>query len=257
MTVDPDRCAARRVVHLDVVDSTQAVAFALATEGAPDGTTVIADTQTRGRGRRGRAWYDEPGASLLASIILRPRLDPAAFPLLSLVAGIAVVGALWASAGLDARLKWPNDVLVRGRKIAGILIESRRMAGNDADRAPALAPGTRGGVVVVGIGINLTQRRFPPPLDGRATSALLEIGRLIDRDRLLAGVLDGLDRWRARLEAHDFASVRDRWRAIADTLGKTVSVDGIRGVAIDLDQDGALVVDDGHRRHRVVAGEVA
>jgi BirA family transcriptional regulator, biotin operon repressor / biotin---[acetyl-CoA-carboxylase] ligase len=236
------------VVRVGRVDSTQAVAFALAAEGAADGTVVVADSQSAGRGRRGRAWMDEPGASLLASIVLRPRLEPVRLPGLSLAAGVAVAEALTRAAGLGPRLKWPNDVLVGGRKIGGILLESR-LGGAAAER-PVTA--------ILGVGINLGQRMFPAELAERATSVWLASGRLIDRDVMLTTLLDALGEWRRRLEYRGFAPVRERWRALADTLGRTVSVDGVSGVAVDIDVDGALVVNDAEgRRHRVLAGDVS
>jgi BirA family transcriptional regulator, biotin operon repressor / biotin---[acetyl-CoA-carboxylase] ligase len=227
------------IVRRGRVDSTQAIVFELAAEGAADRTVVVADSQAAGRGRRGRVWRDEPGASLLASILLRPRLTPAQLPTLSLTAGIAVVEALARAAGLEARLKWPNDVLVNGRKLAGILLESR-----------GLAP-----VVALGIGVNITQTAFPPELAERATSIHLA-GGACDRDTLLTALLEALDVWRERLEREGFAGVRERWRALAHTLGRTVTVDGVTGVAVDVDEDGALLLEVEGRRQRVVAGEV-
>jgi BirA family biotin operon repressor/biotin-[acetyl-CoA-carboxylase] ligase len=232
------------IVRLGRVESTQTVAFALAADGAPDGTAVVADSQAAGRGRRGRPWVDEPGASLLASVILRPRLEPARLPGLSLAAGVAVAEALTRTAGVRPRLKWPNDVLVAGRKLAGILLESRVIG----DRM----------TTVLGVGVNLSQRIFPAELGQRATSVWLVSGRLIDRDSLLSALLDALGDWRRRLERQGFTPVRTRWRALADTLGRTVTVDGVSGVAVDVDADGALVVADADgRRRRVVAGDVA
>jgi len=232
------------IVRLGRVESTQTIAFALAADGAPDGTVVVADSQASGRGRRGRPWLDEPGASLLASIVLRPRLEPARLPGLSLAAGVAVAEALTRTAGVTPRLKWPNDVLVAGRKLAGILLESRVIGERST--------------TILGIGVNLSQRVFPADLAQRATSIWLVSGRLVDRDALLAALLDALGEWRRRLERQGFAPVRARWRALADTLGRTVTVDGVSGVAVDVDADGALVVaDTDGRRRRVVAGEVA
>lgn len=237
--------AAPAIVRCGRVDSTQAVVFALAADGAPDRTVVVADSQSAGRGRRGRRWHDEPGASLLVSILLRPQLPAAQLPTLSLTAGVAVAEALIHAAGLPARLKWPNDVLVNGRKLAGILLETR--FGGES-RLPAAT-------VALGIGVNVAQRAFPPELADRATSVRLA-GGAADRDALLAALLDAVDRWRGRLEREGFAPVRERWRALADTLGRTVTVEGVTGVAVDVDDDGALLLEvDGHRR-RVVAGEL-
>jgi BirA family transcriptional regulator, biotin operon repressor / biotin---[acetyl-CoA-carboxylase] ligase len=237
--------AAPSIVRVGRVDSTQTLAFELAADGAPDGTAVVADSQAAGRGRRGRAWLDEPGASLLVSILIRPRLEAARLPGLSLATGVAVAEALTRAAGVAPRLKWPNDVLLSGRKVAGILLESRL----DPPGAPA--------TVALGIGINLTQRVFAADIAGRATSVWLASGRRVDRDALLAALLDAVHEWRRRLEREGFAPVRARWRALADALGRPVTVDGVGGTAVDVDADGALVIADSEgRRRRVVAGEV-
>jgi BirA family biotin operon repressor/biotin-[acetyl-CoA-carboxylase] ligase len=243
------------IVRLGRVESTQSVAFALAAAGAADGTAVVADSQAAGRGRRGRPWLDEPGASLLASIVLRPRLEPARLPGLSLAAGVALAEALTRTAGVTPRLKWPNDVLINGRKVAGILLESRLEAGPPVSQSRAgLAAAV---TTVLGVGVNLSQRLFPAELGGRATSIWLVTGRRVDRDSLLAAFLDALGDWRRRLERDGFAPVRDRWRRLADTLGRTVSVDGVTGRAVDVDGSGALVVDDAEGRRRLVfAGDV-
>jgi BirA family transcriptional regulator, biotin operon repressor / biotin---[acetyl-CoA-carboxylase] ligase len=241
--------AAPALVRLGRVESTQAVAFTLAADGAADRTVVVAEAQSAGRGRRGRTWHDEPGASLLTSIILRPHLPPARLTMLSLAAGIAVAEALERVTGLAPRLKWPNDVLVDGRKLAGILLESRIGAtSRDAGAAP---------LVVLGIGVNLVQRAFPAELADRATSVWLASGRRVEPDALLGPLLEALDAWRARLETEGGAPIRERWRCLADTLGRRVSIDGVVGTAADVDEDGALIVVDGPTRHRVMAGEVA
>jgi BirA family biotin operon repressor/biotin-[acetyl-CoA-carboxylase] ligase len=171
------------------------------------------------------------------SMVLRTSLPVAQLPLVSLAASVAVAEALRAVSGVDAQLKWPNDVHVGGRKIAGILLERR------------------GDVVVLGIGINVMQRELGPELAARATSIALEGGRS-DRDALLAAVLDGVARWRGRLEREGFAPVRTQWSALATTPGRRVTVDGVGGVARGLDDDGALVIDTDGWTMRVLAGDV-
>lgn len=236
-----DPSAVPAVIRLGTVDSTQNVAWGLVDENIADGTVVTAQSQRDGRGRRGRHWHDEPGASLAASVILRPRLAVAALGGLSFAAALAVAEALESEAGLAPRLKWPNDVLVDRRKIAGILLESR------ATPTP---------VVVVGLGINLTQRDFPATIADRATSVALAGGRPVAADTLLDAVVRALDAWRRRLEGEGFEPLRQRWRALADTLGRHVSIDGVEALAVDLDVDGALLVEREGAVHRVVAGEV-
>src|SRR5207249_3161007 len=230
------------IVRLATVASTQSVAFALAERGAADRTVVVADEQSAGRGRRGRTWRAPAGTSLLASILVRSRLPRPLLATLSPTAAVATAEALRRVAPVLARVKWPNDVLVDGKKIAGILLESR---------VGAAAP-----VTILGIGVNLGQREFPPGLAGIATSVALETGRSVDRDAMLAVLLEEFDAWRARLEGEGFAPVRERWRALSDTLGRRVTVDAVTGVAQDLDHDGALLIDVGGTVQRVIAGEI-
>lgn len=232
---------AASIVRLQTVDSTQRVAFELAERGAADRTVVVAETQTAGRGRQGRRWHDEPGDSLLMSIVVRPRLRVADLAKLSPTTAVAVAQAVVATAGLDARLKWPNDVLVRGRKLAGILLESRILG----------EP-----VVVVGIGVNLRQRAFPGPLAATATSVWREGGRTVELAAMREAVLDAFDAWRATLEGEGFAPVRARWLALADTIGRRVTVGESSGLAVDLDGDGALVLEGPRGRRAIVAGEL-
>lgn len=230
------------IVRLLAVDSTQRVAFELAERGAPDQTVVVADTQTAGRGRHGRTWSDEPGESLLASIVVRPRLSVRDLPTLSLASAVAVAEAIGAMTGLAVRLKWPNDVLVNGRKLAGILLESRITA----------EP-----IVVVGIGINLRQQAFPAALSAIATSVRLEGGRRVEREAMLDAVLTAFAVWRGRLEREGFAPLRARWLELADTIGRRVTVGEHAGVAVDLDGEGALVLRHALGTSHVVAGELA
>lgn len=232
----------RPVVRLPVVDSTQTVAFDLAAEGAADRTVVVADHQSAGRGRRGRFWTEAPGTSLLASILVRPRAPLGLWPAFSPMTAVAVAEALRRTSGLQTRLKWPNDVLAGGRKIAGILLESRG--------------GTADPVLVIGVGINLAQREFAPELAGRATSVALKTGRAPERDALLDVLLEEFDAWRARLEAEGFEPVRSRWLALGETIGRRVTIDGVTGVAVGLDADGALLLEEHGRVRRVVAGEI-
>jgi len=231
------------IVRLDQVDSTQTVAFALAERGATDRTVVVADQQASGRGRRGRVWQAPARTSLLASILVRSGLPQALLATLSPTTAVATAEALRRVAPLEPRLKWPNDVLVGGRKIAGILLESRAVASSEP-------------VLVIGVGINLGQREFPPELAGRATSVALETGHAVDRETMLAALLEEFDAWRARLEGGGFDPVRERWKSLSDTIGRHVTVDGVSGTATDLDGDGALLIDVGDGVRRVIAGEI-
>jgi len=239
-----------RVVHaFDEVDSTNAVAFRLAVEGAEHGELVVAERQSQGRGRRGRSWSSPGGLNLYASFILRPELLPQRAPELTLVAALAVAESLRA-AGAPADIKWPNDLLVEGRKISGILTELSA----DPDRVQ---------FVVLGVGVNLNARLadFPPDVQEVATSLLEVTGRPVARAAFTAGLCRRLEDWLDVHASEGFRPVRERWRALSSTLGQEVLVKAerreIRGVAVDVDEDGALRVrtEEG-TEERVLAGDV-
>lgn len=247
---DPRLAGAGPLEHHAEVDSTNDLALARAAAGAPEGTAVLADLQRAGRGRRGRAWFSPPGAGLYLSIVARPRQER--LSLVTLVAGMAAAQAVTGITGLPVQLKWPNDLVVGRpwRKLGGVLSE-------------AVASGASVGAVVLGIGINLRPAAYPPELADRATSIEGELGRETDRAALvietIAGVLDGMARLRRE---PDHLWVRESWRALAapGSFGAAVrwsDQDGERrGLARDIDEDGALVVEADGARQRIVAGEV-
>ena len=231
------------VTALDAVDSTQSEIQRRAAAGAPEGTVVTARHQRAGRGRRGHEWWDAPGESLLCSVLLRPDCTPAAVPQLSLVGGLAVAEAL-ASTGVSARIHWPNDLLVEGRKVCGILAEAA--SGADA----------RVHHVILGIGINVGQSTFPEPLAERATSLRLVTGHDHDAAALLAAVLGQLGLRYAGWQGGGFAALREAWLAHAALPGQPVRLpDGGVGRAEDVGADGVLLAraEDG-RMVRVISG---
>ncbi|MBT8493935.1 MAG: biotin--[acetyl-CoA-carboxylase] ligase [Deltaproteobacteria bacterium] len=216
-------------------------AEALATAGAAHGTVVTADAQRAGRGRRGRQWAAPPGSGVNLSVILRPALEPALASPITLAAGIAVCD-LVNSRGCESSIKWPNDVLVGGRKIAGVLTEMS-------------TSGTKLDYVIMGIGINVTE--VPAEVADIAT-ALAHCGRATSADEVLRELLPGLERMLDRFFAGGVEAIADDWRARA-LLGVPVEgANGVRGRAIDLAPSGALVVkDSGGRCHHIVAGELS
>lgn len=220
-------------VTLDETGSTNDDARALAREGAPHLTAVVANAQASGRGRRGRAWMAEPGEALLASWVVRPPFPVERWTLVPLLVGVAAAEAVRARARVDATLKWPNDVLVGERKLAGILVEAE---------PPSFC--------VAGLGLNVSQTAFPPDLP--ATSLALESAVRLDRADLLAAVLRRFDEALREPEG-----ALERYRALCSTLGAAVRVergggDPVEGVAERIEPDGALVV-AGRRLH---AGDV-
>jgi BirA family biotin operon repressor/biotin-[acetyl-CoA-carboxylase] ligase len=235
-------------VHaLPDTDSTQSEVQRRASGGAPEGTVVTARHQRAGRGRRGHDWWDAPGQSLLVSVLLRPVGPPAAAPQLSLVGGLAVADALAEAAAVPGRIRWPNDLLVDGRKVSGILAEA------SSDGAGRLQH------VILGIGVNLNQTAFPETLTERATSLRLVTGHPHDVDRVLTAVLAQLDRRYAEWQAGGFAVVRAAWLAHSMLPGQVVRLpDGGLGGGEDVGDDGVLLAraSDG-RLLRVVSGGAA
>jgi BirA family biotin operon repressor/biotin-[acetyl-CoA-carboxylase] ligase len=223
----------------EVTGSTQATALRMAIDGAPEWTLVAASHQTAGRGRLGRTWTDQPGHALLFSLVLRPPLEPDSIGTISLLAGTALTTTCRDIAATDATCKWPNDVLVNGRKAGGILAETRVVA-------------SRVEFVVVGIGVNLGS----PPSDVPNAAAVDA-----DEEMLLTAFLDAFARgYRPSNESfgHDVvASYRD----VCSTLGtriraRTTGGKVVEGDAVDVDETGALVVRVGEAVERVRFGEV-
>jgi BirA family transcriptional regulator, biotin operon repressor / biotin---[acetyl-CoA-carboxylase] ligase len=243
------RGAWRRVEWRAEVDSTQRVARDLARDGAEEGTIVVAEAQTAGRGRLGRTWHSPAGANLYCSILLRPAIAPATVPQIALVAGLAVARAI-EGLGLAPALKWPNDVLLDGRKAVGILTEME-------------AELERVRVVIVGIGVNvnLGAAALPEYLRDTATSLAVAAGRAIDRVGFAADVVAALEDDYARFLAGGFATLRAEWERRAALTGRRVTVRAgdvdLGGDVVGVDDDGALGLRDATGAvRRVFAGEV-
>jgi BirA family transcriptional regulator, biotin operon repressor / biotin---[acetyl-CoA-carboxylase] ligase len=242
----------RSLVTRAEVGSTNDEAWEALAGDAPDGTVVIADAQTRGRGRAGRAWHTAPGRALALSVLLREGCERRALGLLPLAAGLAAARALEALGAAPA-LKWPNDVLLDGRKVAGVLCESRtvRPAKGFGTAPPGreARPAARE-AVVVGVGINVAQAAadFPPELATTATSLALA-GVASDRESVAAAFLGALEPLWEALRADGGASLLAEWSARAGGWGREVTVrtpaGTVRGIARGLEPDGALRLESG------------
>ncbi len=229
----------------DSVTSTMDVAATLAQEGAAHGVVIGADEQTRGRGRRGAAWVSPPGAGLYFSFIARPSAasGPATLSLLTLAAGVAVRDGIVAATGLAPELKWPNDLLVGRRKLAGILAEG-------------LAIATPEQAVTIGVGLNLRPAAYPTEVRARATSIEDELGRPVERGLLLCEILISLSDRLAQL-GQSPGDILQAWRAASpNARGTRVEWDGRHGVTAGIADDGALLVQTTHGVERVIAGEL-
>lgn len=226
------------------VDSTNRVLADLARAGAPEGTAVVAESQSAGRGRQGRQWISPAGVNLYCSVLLAEAASTSVTAWFPLLAAVAVARAITHKTGLHATLKWPNDVEVSRegveRKIAGILAE-----------AIGVEQGKRRAVVVgIGVNVNAPIESFPPELQSRATSLLIEKGRPIDRARLLASVFLELEQLYAYALAEGTPDIRDAYLHLSNTVGKQVRVDLVggsqaQGTAETIAADGALCLRTG------------
>jgi BirA family biotin operon repressor/biotin-[acetyl-CoA-carboxylase] ligase len=239
----------RRIVHYFRTGSTNDDALELAAEGAPHGTVVLAEEQTAGRGRFGREWHSEKSSGIYSSVILRPPLSPTAAPVLTLMAGLAAHAAVRSSTGLPVDIRWPNDLLINGRKMCGILTEMSA----EVDRLHA---------VVIGIGINVNHSSMPLELKQIATSMRLESGRSYSRAQVLVALLKELERHYRLLLDKGGAAIAEGW-ASASTYarGKRIRVrrasEDYEVTTTGLDPSGALRVrHDSGREELLVSGEV-
>ncbi len=249
---------ASTVVCYQTIGSTNDAAATLAARGADaEGAVVCADEQTAGRGRRGHVWFSPPGSGLYVSVILTPGAARAdadrAIMLVTLMAGVALVEGIERSTGLRAELKWPNDLLLGRRKLAGILSEG---VGAGAAAGPA-----RIATVVVGYGINIAQTAYPPEVAARATSLESELGRPVDRALVFAETLAALASRYDDLLTGRFDAILDAWRrrapaACGARVAWTSAAGPRSGVTAGIDDRGALLVRAGDRVERIVAGEL-
>lgn len=232
------------------VDSTNDLALSLATAGAPEGTSVLADAQRRGRGRRGHDWFSPPEAGLYLSVVIRPDTAQGLLPMLTIGAGVAVAEAVTTVSRLPVELKWPNDLVIGRpwRKMGGVLAE-------------AASSGSRIDAVVIGIGINIRPAVYPRELANRVTSLEAELGRPVDRSVLAVELLAQMRTVMSLMHAKHRGRVADRWRRFAgaglDTAVRWQDLrETRRGIARDIDDEGALVVATSRGTERIIAGAV-
>jgi BirA family biotin operon repressor/biotin-[acetyl-CoA-carboxylase] ligase len=245
------RTIGNKILIFENTSSTSDVIQKFASGNHPEGLAVFAEEQTSGRGRHGRNWFSPPRKGLWFSILVKPRIEIASFPRLTILSAVAVATALEKITGLEFRVKWPNDVFCNNKKLAGILVElvadSRQI---------------QHAVIGIGINVNLAKEDFPAEFVNRSTSLQIEGGRSFHRPAIAAQILQELDQFYSIIENDEFSYVMENWLRLDCTLGQQVSVkwtDGrsFKGLAANFDPDGALLVrsDDG-MMERVTAGEV-
>jgi len=221
----------KKIIFYETVDSTMDAAFQMALKGCPEGTVICAEGQTKGRGRLGRSWTSPKGKGVYLSIVLHPALPPSEVAKLTLLSAVAVNEAVKKIAGITAAIKWPNDLLINGRKVAGILTELNA----ETDRVKFL---------VVGIGVNVnTNLNFLPV---EATSLKVEAKKNISRVHLVQEILRNMEEWYFRFQREGFQPIILKWKESNATLNKRIRISDpggyTDGLALDIDQDGGLLI---------------
>jgi len=237
----------KRIHAYERTDSTMDLAHQLAGSGEPEGTVVIAESQRKGRGRLGRVWTSPKGKGIYASFILRPQMSLKEAPMLTLMAAVAVARAMEGATGLRPEIKWPNDVMIHGKKLVGILTELS-------------AELSRVNFVVIGIGMNVNSARSALPPEG--TSLAVALGKKVDRVALAKRLFEEMDQIYADCLKNGFETVLEPWRGFAQFLGKHIRIGvdkgkPVDGQAVDIDPSGALLIrTDTGLVETVAAGDV-
>jgi BirA family biotin operon repressor/biotin-[acetyl-CoA-carboxylase] ligase len=240
----------RNIVYFNSTDSTNTQAARLAHDGAPEGTLVIAETQTAGRGRLGRKWESPPGVNLYFTLILRPNIPPADAPMITLAAAVALIKATRSLYNLPAAIKWPNDMLIDFKKCAGILTEMSA----EPERV-------RHVILGIGVDVNMERESFPEEIRDISTSIRLEKGMRANRAELLRQFLMEMESIYAYICSNQKNKVLDEWRGLSCTLGRRVTVKGLwgecSGIARDIDGSGSLLIEkDGGEVVTVMSGDL-
>ena len=240
----------KQIVHFYDTSSTNNEAKRLAADDAVEGTIVVSEAQTLGRGRLNRGWFSPPGGGVWVSVILRPPFPPQEAPKCTLMAAVATVEAIREASGLNCGIKWPNDILWQGRKLVGILTEMSA----EMDAINHI-------VIGMGINVNIEAAEIPRELKETATSVLMESGAAVSRIDLFIKVLECLEELYLLVKTEGFAAVLAAWRQESITLGRMVNViapdKSFAGKAVDIDADGALLVETDQGVERVLAGDVS
>ena len=241
--------AGQEIYYYDVTDSTNIRAKELAEEGHPGGTLVVADRQEAGRGRRGRSWDSPSGTGIFMTLLLKPDMNPNHASMLTLVAAMAVARAISKCADTEALIKWPNDIVIGGRKICGILTEMS--AQFDFINH-----------IVIGIGINVHNEHFPEEIAETAGSILLQTGKRIRRAELIEQILEQFEHYYAIfMETEDLSGLVKEYNSILVNMNKSVRVldpkEPFEGKAMGITKKGELIVDTWESRKMVSSGEVS
>jgi BirA family biotin operon repressor/biotin-[acetyl-CoA-carboxylase] ligase len=235
--------------YYEEIGSTNDEAFLLGLSGAPEGTALIANKQSAGKGRMKRVWHSPAGSNIYTSIILRPKIESAKAPQISILAGVAVADVLESYCPDRIKLKWPNDVLIDGKKVCGILSQIKTAA-SEVDFI----------VLGIGINVNISYSQFPKEICNLATSLAIETGREISRQELIISLYENLGKWYKHLMQDGFGRVKEKWLSMSPMIGELVQVmfqeEAVSGKAIGIDEDGSLILlATGNKELKVSAGD--
>ena len=235
--------------YYEEIGSRNDEAFLLGLSGAPEGTALIANKQSAGRGRLHRVWHSPAGSNIYTSIILRPKIESAKAPQISILAGVAVADVLESYCPDRIKLKWPNDVLIDGKKVCGILSQIKTAA-SEVDFI----------VLGIGINVNISYSQFPKEICNLATSLAIETGREISRQELIISLYENLGKWYKHLMQDGFGRVKEKWLSMSPMIGELVQVmfqeEAVSGKAIGIDEDGSLILlATGNKELKVSAGD--
>ena len=240
----------RGIDYFKELDSTNMRAKELARGDAPEGTVIIAENQTRGRGRMGRNWSSPKGDGIYASLILRPVMSPGGAPRITLMTAVAVADALLSQIELELKIKWPNDILVKGKKLAGILTE----ISTEMDAVNYILVG-------LGLNVNIAPESFPEEIREKATSLFIETGERFPRVKLMRAYLEQFEKYYEMFKRNDFFPIMHRWKQLSGIVGQKIRVDVMGrthvGKVVDIDDDGVLILKDNQGRlQRIFSGDV-
>jgi len=238
----------QQIYYYKELDTTNLKAKELASQGVPEGTLIIAEKQTKGRGRRGRSWFSPTGYGIYASMVLRPSIAPTEISSITLMAAVSAAEALIALTPLNFRIKWPNDILLNDKKIAGILTE----ISSDMDIVDYL-------IIGIGMNINTPKDVFPPEIKETATSIFIETNRPFQRIEIFSEFLKIYENYYINFEKSGIEPIMERWKELANIVGQRIEVDVMgqkyRGDVVEI-ENGILILKDHGRTYRIFSGDV-
>ncbi|MCR6096487.1 biotin--[acetyl-CoA-carboxylase] ligase [Salipaludibacillus agaradhaerens] len=236
------------VIFYRSINSTQMAAQKQVSDGMTHGTLVVADEQTNGKGRLGRTWHSEKDSGVWMSLIVKPDIAFEQAPQLTLLTAVSVTRAIEKLSKVNVTIKWPNDLLINGKKVCGILTEMQA----DTDRLLS---------VIIGIGLNVNHKQFSDPLTDIATSLFIETGKTYDRSQLIGGILDEFTKLYQLYLDDGFAIIKPLWEAHASSTGKKISARTattvIEGIALGIDNEGVLLLEDeAGKVHKIYSADI-